>query len=294
MVTGVTLIALAASCAGSPRAETTSVSSQSLPALKLDVLAVVGGHLAYCDPDIYPVAHGTPLESAKARLPTIQADDVTYQAILAHEGIPAGASLTDEQIIAINQDYKQLQVIDLRSSGGNYAFTVYVPSSTDPAGNESIAGTVTRAGTVEQSLPGPGKAQACPICLARGVLIGTPSGQVPVEDVTVGMAVWTTDRHGRRIEGVVLAAGRALAPLGHEVVRVTLADGRTVVASPGHPTADGRTVGALRAGDRLGGSRVVSAVLVPYTAAFTYDLLPSGPTGTYFADGVLLGSTLAG
>jgi hypothetical protein len=24
----------------------------------------------------------------------------------------------------------------------------------------------------------------------------------------------------------------------------------------------------------------------------TYDLLPSGPTGTYWADGVLLGSTL--
>ena len=38
-------------------------------------------------------------------------------------------------------------------------------------------------------------------------------------------------------------------------------------------------------------SRVVSADLVPY-AGTTYDLLPSGPTGTYVADGVLLGSTL--
>jgi hypothetical protein len=36
----------------------------------------------------------------------------------------------------------------------------------------------------------------------------------------------------------------------------------------------------------------VRTALVPYTSA-TYDLLPSGPTGTYFADGVLLGSTLA-
>ena len=31
---------------------------------------------------------------------------------------------------------------------------------------------------------------------------------------------------------------------------------------------------------------------VPYRG-FTYDLLPSGPTGEYIADGVLLGSTLS-
>jgi hypothetical protein len=34
-------------------------------------------------------------------------------------------------------------------------------------------------------------------------------------------------------------------------------------------------------------------VLIPYTNGSTYDLLPSGPTGTYFADGILLRSTLA-
>lgn len=81
------------------------------------------------------------------------------------------------------------------------------------------------------------------------------------------------------------------APLGHEVVRLSLADGRTFVASPGHPTADGRTVGELRAGDVLDGSLVVSVQLVGYVGA-TYDLLPSGPTGTYFVNGVLLGSTM--
>jgi len=104
--------------------------------------------------------------------------------------------------------------------------------------------------------------------------------------------VWTTDLGGRRIMGVVLATGHMMAPIGHEVVRLTLADGRTVLASPAHPTADGRLVGGLRPGDRLDGSVVVGAALVPYADVATYDLLPSGPTGTYFANGVLLGSTL--
>ena len=75
--------------------------------------------------------------------------------------------------------------------------------------------------------------------------------------------------------------------------RLVLADGRTALASPGHPTFDGRPIASLRAGDRFEGSRVASANLLPYRATFTYDLLPSGPTGAYFVNGVLLGSTLA-
>jgi hypothetical protein len=51
-------------------------------------------------------------------------------------------------------------------------------------------------------------------------------------------------------------------------------------------------VGDLRPGDAFDGSRVVGATPVPYGGSVTYDLLPSGPTGTYFADGVLLASTL--
>jgi hypothetical protein len=48
----------------------------------------------------------------------------------------------------------------------------------------------------------------------------------------------------------------------------------------------------LHAGDPYDGSVVASVVLVPY-AGTTWDLLPSGPTGTYFANGVLLGNTLS-
>jgi hypothetical protein len=107
------------------------------------------------------------------------------------------------------------------------------------------------------------------------------------------MTVWSTDRVGRRIPVTVLRVGRTPVPATHEVVRLVLADGRTVLASPGHPTPGGVPVGELRAGERFEGTRVVSAERIPYAGGFTYDLLPSGPTGTYFANGVLLGSTLA-
>ena len=76
------------------------------------------------------------------------------------------------------------------------------------------------------------------------------------------------------------------------MVHILLADGRELWASAGHPTVDGRPLGALRAGDRLDGARIVSANREPYTQRFTYDILPSGATGQYWANGVLLASTL--
>jgi hypothetical protein len=83
-------------------------------------------------------------------------------------------------------------------------------------------------------------------------------------------------------------------PAGHLMVRLALADGRVLLASPGHRSADGRPLGTLAPGDRLDGSRIVAWELVPYGSDRTYDLLPAGPTGTYWANGVLLSSTLAG
>src|SRR5437667_377859 len=72
-----------------------------------------------------------------------------------------------------------------------------------------------------------------------------------------------------------------------------LADGRELLVAPGHKTADGRPVGTLRAGDRLDGSTINRLELVPYAGGRTYDLLPAGATGHYWANGILLSSTLS-
>jgi len=51
--------------------------------------------------------------------------------------------------------------------------------------------------------------------------------------------------------------------------------------------------GQLKTGDLLDNSIVVVAESVPYGQPYTYDLLPSGDTGFYWANGILVGSTLA-
>jgi len=138
--------------------------------------------------------------------------------------------------------------------------------------------------------PSPG---SCPICLSGDTLIGTPNGQVNVKNLTVGMPVWTLDRFGKRVPATILEVRRTPVPAAAGIIHVVLADGRQVYASSGHPTGDGRSIGQLKTGDLLDNSIVVVAESVPYGQPYTYDLLPSGDTGFYWANGILLGSTLA-
>jgi hypothetical protein len=85
---------------------------------------------------------------------------------------------------------------------------------------------------------------------------------------------------------------RTLVPDNHSVIHLVLVDHREVWVSTGHPTADGRIVGNLSVGDYYDGAKIISADLVPYWDHYTYDLLPDSDTGYYWANDVLLGSTL--
>ncbi len=277
----------------SPPSPSPSPSGEPLTqaALKLRVLDAVGGHLSYCDPDVYPIGRGTALQNAKQRMPEIRRDREAFDAIVEFEGLDPG-NLSDDDLITINEDYKQIQVIDLTPADDGFSFSLLVADQGGDYANSHVSGTVDAFGKVDLGEKQPGEPLNCPICLARGVVISTPNGPVAVQDVRVGMTVWTTDRTGHRVRATVLRIGRTPVPATHMVVRLVLADGRTVLVSPGHPTPDGSRVGDLRAGQSFEGTRVVSARRVAYAGGFTYDLLPSGATGTYFANGVLLGSTL--
>jgi len=129
-------------------------------------------------------------------------------------------------------------------------------------------------------------------CLAARTLIETPTGAVPVEALREGDAVWTADASGARVLATVLRTQRVPVPASHEMVHIVMLDGRELWGSPGHPTADGRTLGSLSVGDTLDGVRVTEAVRGPYGQLATYDLLPSGSTGTYWANGILIGTTM--
>jgi hypothetical protein len=78
----------------------------------------------------------------------------------------------------------------------------------------------------------------------------------------------------------------------HAVLRIALEGGRSLEISPLHPNADGVLLGNLHAGDVLERTRIERMSLIPYAHDSTYDILPASDTGTYFAAGVLIGSTL--
>jgi hypothetical protein len=129
-------------------------------------------------------------------------------------------------------------------------------------------------------------------CLPEGAMIATPDGDVPVTRLEVGDPIWTADAAGARVASRVARVGSVERTGRHEVVELTLADGRVVRASAGHPDAEGRPVGELAAGDLLDGAAVRAVRRIGYDGARTWDVLPEGPTGVYWADGVRLGSTL--
>lgn len=137
-----------------------------------------------------------------------------------------------------------------------------------------------------------GYIRPCPICLAKHTLIETPQGAVTVEDLQIGSPVWTVTSSGSRVIGVVEKISKTAVPLDHKMVQLVLKNGRTLLVSPGHPTIDGLMVGDLAVGDTYDGSHVSSTERVSYGEGYTYDLLPSGETGFYWANEILLGSTL--
>jgi hypothetical protein len=251
------------------------------------------GKPAFCDPDFYPIARpGGELANAAANYPTIKADAEAYAAITAHEHLPSG-DLTDDQKLVLYKAWKLIRAITLTPEGDQYKFNYRTSQS---ASNSSIfqqvSGTVRVDGVVTIASRENTGAPNCPICLAAMTLISTPDGPVRVTDLHAGMTVWTEGADGSRVAAQVIEVGNTQVPTGHLMVHLTLGDGRDLLVSPGHRTGDGRQAGALKSGDELDGSVVTRWELVPYSGDRTYDLLPAGPTGRYWANGILLSSTL--
>jgi hypothetical protein len=244
----------------------------------------------FCDPDLYPVARADELDIARQRFPQLQADAQVFQAILAHNDLVGQAAFTDAQKLLIYRQYKKLAAIQLELTGAAYQFQLQVAKN--KGSGELITGLIDGQGkiTVQKRTP---SIATCPICLAIGTLIDTPAGPLPVQDLHIGMPVWTLDKSGTRL-AQPLRVSRTVVPPDHQVVHLVLDDGRELWVSPGHPTADGRRVGQLQVGDSLDGAKVLSADRVPYAGLATYDLLPAGDTGFYWADDILLASTLSG
>jgi hypothetical protein len=248
------------------------------------------GHVWFCDPDMFPIGRFAK-ERADALLafPEIQKDTATFSAIAKHLEIKGVGDLSDEQKVAVyREDKKLLWALRFTALGNNSEFTIGV-KNTD--GDFRIKGTVDKQGriivlTKETTL------LTCPKCLAASTLIDTPGGQVLVKDLKSGGQVWTLDANGHRISSTILETVAVPVSQEHRMTHLVLKDGRQIWASPMHPTCNGRTVSQLEKNAIYDGAAVEINESAPYALSETYDLLPAGATGFYWANGILLASTL--
>ena len=129
-------------------------------------------------------------------------------------------------------------------------------------------------------------------CMPPDTRITTPSGERAISTLQPGDVVYSIDDQAIRAVPIRNVLKNPVSE--HHIVKVVLSGGVVVEASPGHPTADGRTFADLAAGNKLNDSVILDVSVLPYPHAFTYDILPGSSTGTYVANGVMIGSTLFG
>ncbi len=275
-------------CVQQPTPPPTPPVTYSIPELKYLLISNFD-QVFYVDPDFYPIAReGQEEKNALEQFPSISANSAELSAILKHLGLPDRGEYTNEEKLLIYREHKKLTLaVEMTVSGDTYHFILRVREGQ----GERIEGTITPSGKITVLKREP-SFNTYPICLTKGTLIDTPRGPVPVEQLRKGMVVWTEDDMGNRVRGTVVGTAVTPVPLYFQTVRVTLSDGRAVTASSGHPTAEGRALGDYQVGDTLDGVLVVAVEHLIYDGD-TYDLLPFGETGLYWANGVLLKSTLA-
>jgi hypothetical protein len=266
----------------------TSTRVFTLPELKYRLFAEFD--VFWVNPHLWPIVREEQeQQEALQRYPDIRADDAEFQAILSYLSLSNKDSYTNEEKLLIFRQHQKLSLaVEMAASDGGYAFVLREGEGE----GWRYEGTISTAGEIKVAKKEP-SFNTYPICLARGTLIDTPSGQVPVESLLPGMAVWSADASGRNITVPILKTSRTGVPRDFEVMTLLLADGRSVSASPRHPSAEGTALGEYRLGDKLDGSMVSSIAFSPYLEEYTFDLLPAGETACYRANGILLRSTLA-
>jgi hypothetical protein len=153
-----------------------------------------------------------------------------------------------------------------------------------PIGEMTMCTKPTEAGTC------PAGCDTCR-CTSPDTPIATPAGERPIASLKEGDLVYSV--HQGRVTVVPVLKAESAPARDHVVVSVTLESGAVLQISPRHPTADGRTFADLTRGAAIDGVLVTGTRAVPYAHDRTYDILPGSDSATYFAAGVLIGSTLA-
>lgn len=130
------------------------------------------------------------------------------------------------------------------------------------------------------------------VCADPDTPIATPRGYVPIAELRPGDLVYSVERGAVVVVPISRTMSRVVSH--HQVLHLVLDNGESLDISPSHPTADGRRLGEVGAGTQLSGVTIREVSLIPYRHERTYDILPASDSGSYFAAGMLVGSTLGG
>jgi hypothetical protein len=244
---------------------------------------------AYCDPDLYPVARADQQGAADSWWANVDHGSPEIAAILAHHGYHE--PLTSDQRLIAYRDHKMLAVISMTAVDNGYQYELSISTTSGAQPDQNVTGVIAVDGSIQET-GRQARVGGCPICLEAGTRIATPQGDVRVALLQPGDDVWTADAAGRRIPAVIERVVSRPTPGPHLMLQLVLSDGRELVASGAHPAVTGTYLRELQPGQPYDGATVVEATWVTSTAPATFDILPSGPTGTYWANDILIGSTL--
>jgi len=129
-------------------------------------------------------------------------------------------------------------------------------------------------------------------CCPKGAMVRTPNGPVPIENIRKGDEVSSLNDQLQRVVVRVAEVVVRGVPSGHRLSSITFDDGSRLRVSPTHPMADGLLASELTEGTVYRGKLVAEYKTIPYLDRCTYDILPDTPSGLYWLDGILVGSTL--
>jgi len=134
------------------------------------------------------------------------------------------------------------------------------------------------------------KAQAScevPNCCSADTRVRTSSVDKRIQDIKRGDLVISDGNKSAKIIKI-----NKIETKKHKILFIRLNDGTVLEISPEHLTSNGKKFKDLKLGDVIDGRLVVEIKLKNYNYKYTYDILPDSQSGNYFANGVLIGSTL--
>lgn len=128
-------------------------------------------------------------------------------------------------------------------------------------------------------------------CLSSESKIKTIDGYREITKLETGDLIATVDK-GDTLFHPILQINK-VEVTKHTLSLVEFTNGIKITVSPEHPTADYKSsLSNLKAGDSLDGMIVSKVEKMKYEGSYTYDILPAGSTGSYWVNGVHMGSTL--